>query len=145
MPKQILDFFPLQEIPSRPADPPESQTAILKRVQAVLVPQKAVSEKNEKKGVRRPGELYKRDRSSEELTDNARAFYELAGKFKNIVTRLSWVLRANWTTIARNAGMSLKMLVRSVFQVEVLLEKWSVAEKKRFTSAPDDESSADED
>lgn len=147
MPKQILDFFPLQEVPVRPASPPKSQTALLKRVQEGLVPQKSVSEKNEKKDTRRPGEFYKRDRSSEELTDDSRAFYELAGKSTKMGTRVVCILKADWTTVARNAGMSLEMLVRSVFQVEVLLEKWSVAEKKEFASAPIDDagSSADED
>jgi hypothetical protein len=42
--------------------------------------------------------------------------------------------------------MSLKMLVRSVFQLETLLEKWRVAEIKRSMSTPMDEegSSAEE-
>lgn len=32
-------------------------------------------------GVARPGELYRRYRTVEELPENAKAFYELAGKF----------------------------------------------------------------
>jgi RNA polymerase I-specific transcription initiation factor RRN7 len=31
--------------------------------------------------IRRPGELYKRYRKVEELPENAKAFYELAGEF----------------------------------------------------------------
>jgi hypothetical protein len=80
--KQILDFFPLQEVPPPLIDVPrlESQADLLKRVQETLIPQKTISKKDKKTGLRRPGESYKRDRNAEELTVNARAFLEIAGK-----------------------------------------------------------------
>jgi hypothetical protein len=87
VPKQILDFFPLQEISTKPIGLPqlEDQTDSMEIFQNILVPQKVISEKDEKRGIRRPGEVYKRDRGSQELTDNARAFFETAGNYKNMI------------------------------------------------------------
>jgi RNA polymerase I-specific transcription initiation factor RRN7 len=54
----------------------------LKEVQQTLILQKfkplQVGESNE---IKRPGEFYKRYRKSEQLPENAKAFYEFAGKF----------------------------------------------------------------
>jgi hypothetical protein len=54
----------------------------LKEVQKNLILQKfkplTIGESEE---IRRPGELYKRYRKVEELPENAKAFYELAGEF----------------------------------------------------------------
>jgi RNA polymerase I-specific transcription initiation factor RRN7 len=53
----------------------------LKEVQGSLILQKwkPVND-GEGEEIRRPGELYKRYRRIEELPENARAFYELAGE-----------------------------------------------------------------
>lgn len=53
---------------------------MLKRVQQRLVPKTPKAVGNGDKEAKRPGELYKRYRSLEELSDVAKAFYELAGK-----------------------------------------------------------------
>lgn len=82
MSKQILDFFPLQDPPPRLTDDSDSTDAmnILKKVQQRLIPQAPKLVGNGDKDVKRPGEMYKRYRSPEELSDVAKTFYELAGK-----------------------------------------------------------------
>ena len=54
----------------------------LKEIQQTLILQKfkplQVGESDE---IKRPGEFYKRYRKAEQLPENAKAFYELAGKF----------------------------------------------------------------
>ena len=54
----------------------------LKEVQQTLILQKfkplQVGESDE---IKRPGEFYQRYRKAEQLPENAKAFYELAGKF----------------------------------------------------------------
>lgn len=77
--------------------------------------------------VNRPGELYKRYRTVEELPEMAKAFYEVAGKFTLVALSTSETdIRA-----ASNVGISLKMLVRGVFQHEVKLESWIVTERNK--------------
>jgi hypothetical protein len=84
VPEQILDFFPVQDVATVPFNKPHIEKVdLLKRVQETLVPQGAVSKKNEEKGIHRPGEFYKRDRDPEELTDNIKAFLTLAGNYAN--------------------------------------------------------------
>jgi RNA polymerase I-specific transcription initiation factor RRN7 len=54
----------------------------LKRVQNSLMVQNFKPfREGEIEAPRRPGELYKRYRKVEELPENAKAFYELAGEF----------------------------------------------------------------
>ncbi|CAG8960949.1 hypothetical protein HYFRA_00002487 [Hymenoscyphus fraxineus] len=127
LPKQILDFFPLQDLPPRQPDDAESTDPInlLKKVQQHLIPipHKSVGD-GDKPGIRRPGEFYKRYRSPEELPDTAKAFFELA---------------------AQSAGTSVDMLVKSVFQVEVRLERWHRNERRNRAQGGRDEDSSSED
>ena len=84
MAEQILELFPLEELPRKPVKEPKQEQGIphLKQIQQDLVFQKPRSiEEEESENIRRPGELYRRYRSVEDLPENARAFYEKAGKF----------------------------------------------------------------
>jgi len=54
--------------------------------------------------------MYTRYRSIEELPDIAKPFYEIA---------------------AKNIGISLRGLVRGVFETEVRLETWALADRKK--------------
>lgn len=82
MSKQILDFFPLQDPPPRIPDDSDLTDAMnmLKKVQLRLISKTPKAVGNADKDAKRPGELYKRYRSPEELSDIAKAFYGLAGK-----------------------------------------------------------------
>jgi hypothetical protein len=69
-------------LPQTAGDSDYDQRVIrLKEVQGSLIIQKWKHAKfGESEEIRRPGELYKRYRRIEELPENAKAFYELAGK-----------------------------------------------------------------
>ncbi|PSS25675.1 hypothetical protein M430DRAFT_48107 [Amorphotheca resinae ATCC 22711] len=115
MSAEILEFFPLQDLPPRRAEESdqEQRENRLKQVQQGLILQKPKPVQNEEEQpetVNRPGELYRRYRTTAELPDNARVFYELA---------------------AANVGTSLHKLVREVFQTEVLLEGWALSERRK--------------
>ena len=77
----------------------------------------------------RPGELYRRYRTVDELPENARAFYKLAGKRPHWPTMMSI---AN-IMAATEAGTSLEKLTRAVFVTEVMIDDWMLSDrKKRF-------------
>jgi RNA polymerase I-specific transcription initiation factor RRN7 len=58
----------------------------LKEVQQTLILQKFKPlQVGESSAVKRPGEFYKRYRKAEQLPENAKAFYELAGKFPPLI------------------------------------------------------------
>lgn len=83
VPEQLLQLFPLGEIAPWPVEESDhTQKEIrLKQIQSDLLVQKSkplISGGGSK--VNRPGELYKRYRTVEELPATAKAFYELAGK-----------------------------------------------------------------
>ncbi len=83
--EQILQLFPLCAIPPRATDDTEDReedTARLKEVQSSLVwrTPHTVGEDDESDSIRRPGELYKRYRTEEELPKEAKAFFGLAGE-----------------------------------------------------------------
>jgi hypothetical protein len=82
--EQILELFPLQDLPSQVPEisNDESRVTRLKDIQKSLVIQKPhpVGEFGDRE-MKRPGELYKRYRTIEDLPEDAKAFYELAGKF----------------------------------------------------------------
>jgi len=85
VPLKILEHFPLQDIPPLQAEPDdrEERENRLKEVQGSLIVQKPVptqdEEEKDDEPVTRPGEFYRRYRNIDELPDDARAFYELAG------------------------------------------------------------------
>jgi RNA polymerase I-specific transcription initiation factor RRN7 len=83
--EQILELFPLQELPPRTPEVSGHERNIdrLKQVQRSLIIQnpKAIVENEELEDVKRPGELYRRYRTIDDLPDNAKAFYEIAGEF----------------------------------------------------------------
>lgn len=85
MPEQILELFPLQELTPQPVDDSmyELNVKRLKQVQSSLIVQTPVAneEDDESEDVYRPGELYRRYRTVEELPEIAKAFYTVAGKF----------------------------------------------------------------
>jgi RNA polymerase I-specific transcription initiation factor RRN7 len=81
--EQILKLFPLQHVPPLIAEDSDNEQRLerLKQVQENLVLQKP--EPVEDDGVagetKRPGDLYKRYRTIDELPENAKAYYEMAG------------------------------------------------------------------
>ncbi|CZR62368.1 related to polymerase I core factor (CF) subunit [Phialocephala subalpina] len=117
MPEQVLELFPLEKLPPRPVEEDDlaAKVARLKLNQNDLVVQKA--KPSEGRNINRPGELYKRYRTVEELPSTARAFYELA---------------------ASNAGISLRTLVNGVFRHELKVESWIVAERKKAMAVNED-------
>jgi RNA polymerase I-specific transcription initiation factor RRN7 len=86
VPLKILEHFPLQDMPPLEAEPDdrEERKNRLKEVQGSLIVQKPVpiqeQEGKDDDAVTRPGEFYRRYRNIDELPDDARAFYELAGR-----------------------------------------------------------------
>ncbi|TVY21399.1 RNA polymerase I-specific transcription initiation factor rrn7 [Lachnellula arida] len=113
MAEQILELFPLEELPPKPVAEPMQEQSIprVKQVQQDLISQKPLPlEDDESEKINRPGELYRRYRRVEDLPENARIFYEKA---------------------AENTGISLKMLVRGVVQLETLMGNWNLADRKR--------------
>ena len=54
---------------------------ILKQVQESSIAQRAESVESDDQNIHQPGELYRRYRLIEELSEDARALYEMAGKF----------------------------------------------------------------
>jgi RNA polymerase I-specific transcription initiation factor RRN7 len=83
VPEKILELFPLQELPPQRADDSDTEQNVdrLKKVQSSLIVQTPVAiEENDKlEDVNRPGELYRRYRTVDELPENAKAFYIIAG------------------------------------------------------------------
>lgn len=121
MPKAILEQFPLQELPPLPPKDQkheeEEVTRRLKEVQKNLVVVEPVeSSSNEKGKIVRPGELYSRYRTVDELPENAKAFFEIA---------------------AKNVGISVSDLVRGVFQMEVKLDTWRIEQKRKLVEMMD--------
>ena len=80
MPEGILEPFPLQELPPLAPKPSDQDERIhrLKEVQSDVIIQEVVPVK-EGEAAKRPGELYRRYRTVEELSDIAKSFYEIAG------------------------------------------------------------------
>lgn len=83
--EQILHLFPLGAISPQPAEEApnmDEDTARLKDVQRSLLWQKPqpVGEDGEPENIRRPGELYQRYRTEEQLPEHAKVFFGLAGK-----------------------------------------------------------------
>lgn len=113
--EQLLDMFPLSEIPPLPAIASDSEkiTARLKAVQSSLQIQRSWPPNiasGEAERIHRPGELYKRYRHAEELPEHAKNFYELA---------------------AKNVGISVRLLVKEIFKLEIKLEHWRMEQRKR--------------
>jgi RNA polymerase I-specific transcription initiation factor RRN7 len=82
--EQILELFPLQEVSPRTTEDTddEKRDERLKQIQrsSILRYSKPVQEGSEQ-DVTRPGEYYRRYRTVEELSKEARVFYEIACKF----------------------------------------------------------------
>ncbi|KAH9204453.1 hypothetical protein DL95DRAFT_471482 [Leptodontidium sp. 2 PMI_412] len=113
--EQILQIFPLDDLPPQPDAEDsclEQDIASLKDVQGSLFLQEPqpIEDGDTSEEVVRAGELYKRYRSEEELPKEAKAFFELA---------------------ASKVGVSLGKLLRTVFRLEVQLERWRLADRKR--------------
>jgi RNA polymerase I-specific transcription initiation factor RRN7 len=85
--EQILELFPLQDLPERKADDSEQEkkTNRLSEIQQSSTLRKSEPVKDGD-DVTRLGEYYRRYRTVDELSKEARAFYEAAGEF-----------RANWS------------------------------------------------
>jgi RNA polymerase I-specific transcription initiation factor RRN7 len=81
--EQILELFPLEELPPKTIEELKQEQVLphLKQIQQDLISQRPRPVEEEENGdIRRPGELYRRYRTVEDLPENARAFYEKAGK-----------------------------------------------------------------
>ncbi|KAJ5052078.1 uncharacterized protein L3040_001838 [Drepanopeziza brunnea f. sp. 'multigermtubi'] len=120
-PGQILQLFPLDDISPRPVEEDtetERQVARLKAVQRSLICQSphTIDENEDVEGIRRAGELYKRFRTEDELPGPARLFFQLA---------------------ASKAGITLRMLVKYVFRLEVKLENLRLGERRREAAKSD--------
>ncbi|APA05763.1 hypothetical protein sscle_01g005330 [Sclerotinia sclerotiorum 1980 UF-70] len=110
----ILELFPLPDISVETTlgivDPDPINRA--KEVHKTLTLQKPAArvDDEERGGIVRPGEMYRRYRTVEELPESAKAFYEIA---------------------AKNVGTSLERLVHGVFTTEIQLEKWMLDERRK--------------
>jgi nicotinic acid mononucleotide adenylyltransferase len=80
--EQILELFPLTNLHPQPSEDSDHEQRVesLKDVQKTLIVQKPKPVEFGETEIRRPGELYKRYRTVEELPENAKAFYLLAGE-----------------------------------------------------------------
>ncbi|KAL1386596.1 RNA polymerase I-specific transcription initiation factor Rrn7 [Phyllosticta capitalensis] len=88
----------------------KAQEKRIRAVQGTLMPIEAVpKEAEDAERVRRPGSFYKRYREPVELEGTAKIFYE---------------------TVAKQAGLTLKSLVKGVFFTERRLERWINKERK---------------
>jgi RNA polymerase I-specific transcription initiation factor RRN7 len=98
--EQILQLFPLSDLPPKAEEGSDYEQRVerLKDVQKSLIVQKPKPvEVGESEEIKRSGELYKRYRTVEELPENAKAFYRLAGEFFSS----SYDLRLNLSSIER--------------------------------------------
>jgi RNA polymerase I-specific transcription initiation factor RRN7 len=82
VPAGILEPFPLKDLPPLAPRPSNEDEIVirLKEVQSDLIIQEVVPVK-EGEAIKRPGELYRRYRTVEELSDIAQTFYDIAGKY----------------------------------------------------------------
>ena len=78
-----MELFPLQDVPPLTDEDSDNDQRLqrLKQVQRTLVLQesKYVEEGDDIGEIKRPGELYKRYRTVDELPESAKSFYEMAG------------------------------------------------------------------
>jgi RNA polymerase I-specific transcription initiation factor RRN7 len=92
--EQILDLFPLQDLPSESAEASSMNDHTvdrLKEVQRNLILQKPVppEDDGEPEDVKRPGDHYRHYRRTEELPENVKAFYGKAGKLGHSIIVLA--------------------------------------------------------
>lgn len=128
--EQILELFPLQDVTERVAEGSDREEIAdcLKEVQqhSILRKSKPAKEDNGE-DVARMGDYYRRYRTVEELPNDARAFYEVAGGFKIFSKTID---QADHSA-AKNIGVDMTTLVRAVHWTEIQLDNWSLADKKR--------------
>ena len=136
LPDQLLKMFPTSRLDASSStefdvatEAKSNQAAVLERlakVQNCLKMRTVVSEKSEgkqAKAVRRVGSFYKRYREVEDLPPQARAFYEATAKL---------------------SGLSLTTLVKSVFKMELKLQRCREEQiDNEGRSSDTDESTAD--
>ena len=83
VPGSILDHFPLNELPADATINDNEDTTIrrVKEIHETMLIQRPIPVSNQDavKEIRRPGELYRRWRTIDDLPENARAFCEVAG------------------------------------------------------------------
>jgi RNA polymerase I-specific transcription initiation factor RRN7 len=113
----LYELFPVDDDPTSKwtLDLPRSlshqeKMEIVKSVHTAQKPQVVVNESNDSPEISRPGSKYSYYKSIEDLPPQARHFYEAA---------------------ARIAGLSLEMLVWSVFFAERRLSKWQTLQRKQ--------------
>jgi hypothetical protein len=85
--QQLLDLFPLNDLPSQKATEKIENVSIEERIKLMnqsLIWQDPVprgDEEDEEASINRPGSFYKHYRNVEDLNENAKTFYSKAGKF----------------------------------------------------------------
>jgi len=97
---------PQPNVPVPDIDDEEAINAKLRTVMSEIRPRKAISNEEAAKlesEIARPGSFYQHYRTEDNLPEIARPFYEAAAKI---------------------AGLSLRTLVRVVFQTELRIERW---------------------
>lgn len=97
---------PQPNVPVPDIDDEEAINAKLRTVMSEIRPRKAISNEEAAKlesEIARPGSFYQHYRTEDNLPETARPFYEAAAKI---------------------AGLSLRTLVRVVFQTELRIERW---------------------
>lgn len=84
MAQQLLDYGPLPTLPPQPPSGLSQEQSLerLKEVHHSLIVQKPRTAEgvNGSENISRPGQLYRRYRNVQELPQNAKTFYEIAGK-----------------------------------------------------------------
>ncbi len=135
--QQILDLFPLEDIIRKDSPGEATSGPTSHRLQSMgesLVWQQPIPPEDgeEDLEIHRAGNFYKYYRSVECLPENARLFYDKAGK---LTYHLVLVILGKLTCLtAEITGLSLEMLVRAVYLVERRLQVWAATEKRRELS-----------
>ncbi len=117
--KALCDMFPIKAIETPTANEPESeQLAVLREklqrvkvIQSSLILHQPFEEREDLEEERlRPGSRYRHYRSSQDIPQNARLFFE---------------------TVAKLVGLSIDMLVTMVFETELKLQSWVRQQRKK--------------
>ncbi len=123
--KALCDIFPINATEPTTANEPESEQLAVAReklqrvkiIQSSLILHQPFEEREDlEEECLRPGSRYRHYRSSQDIPQNARLFFE---------------------TVAKLVGLSIDMLVTTVFETEMKLQNWVRQQRKKETGMDD--------